>query len=147
MFALSGVRSEPSRWGLVGEPLTAKPPHAVFGHAMPRIQPRATRLGQLLGCMQTLVRAGHDVKFRDSYAPLRYCRVSQFLAASFARNRRFRDFLKFGTFDGCASGVRVLRVLSKYSLPLTVTQNENIVDPRGPRAVLFRVPVGYWGSP
>ena len=56
--------------------------------------------------MQTFVRAGQDVKFRDSYAPLPSCRVSQFLAASFARNRRSRDFLKFATFDGCASGVR-----------------------------------------
>ncbi len=56
--------------------------------------------------MQALVRAGHDVTFRDSYAPLPSCRISQFLAASFARNRRFRDFLKSGTFDGCASGMR-----------------------------------------
>ena len=56
--------------------------------------------------MQALVRAGQDVKFRDSYAPLPSCRVSRFLAASFARNRRSRDFLKFATFDGCASGVR-----------------------------------------
>jgi hypothetical protein len=28
------------------------------------------------------------------------------VSASFARNRRFRDFLKFGTFGGCASGER-----------------------------------------
>ena len=56
--------------------------------------------------MQALVRAGQDVTFRDSYAPLPSCRVSRFLAASFARNRRFRDFLKFGTFDGRASGER-----------------------------------------
>ncbi len=56
--------------------------------------------------MQVLIRAGQDVRFRDSYAPLRYCRVSQFLAASFARNRRSRGFLKFATFDGCASAVR-----------------------------------------
>ncbi len=56
--------------------------------------------------MQALVRAGEDVKFRDLYAPLPSCRVSRFLAASFARNRRLGDFLKFGTFDGCASGVR-----------------------------------------
>jgi hypothetical protein len=56
--------------------------------------------------MQALVRAGEDVKFRCLYAPLPYCRLSQFLAASFARNRRSRDFLKFATFDGCASAVR-----------------------------------------
>ena len=56
--------------------------------------------------MQAHLRAGHDVKFRDSYAPLPSCRVSRFLAASFGRNRRFGDFLKFGTFAGCASGVR-----------------------------------------
>jgi hypothetical protein len=89
--------------------------------------------------MQALVRAGQDVNFRDSYAPLPSCRVSRFLAASFARNRRFGDFLEFGTFDGCASGVRdgeYARVLSEYSLPLTVTQNDNIVDPWGERAVL-----------
>jgi hypothetical protein len=34
--------------------------------------------------MQALVFAGQDVKFRDGYAPLPFCRVSQFLAASFA---------------------------------------------------------------
>ena len=56
--------------------------------------------------MQAHLRAGQDVNFRGSYAPLPSCRVSRFLAASFARNRRSRDFLKFGTFDGCASGVR-----------------------------------------
>ena len=56
--------------------------------------------------MQVLLREGQDATFRDPYAPLPYCRISQFLAASFARNRRFRDFLKFGTFDGCASGMR-----------------------------------------
>jgi hypothetical protein len=50
--------------------------------------------------MQALVRAGQDVNFRDSYAPLPSCRVFRFLAASFARNQRFSDFLKFGTFDG-----------------------------------------------
>ena len=90
--------------------------------------------------MQALLRAGHDATFRDSYAPLPSCRVSRFLAASFARNRRSRDFLKFGTFDGCASGVRdgeYSRVLSENSLSLTATQNEDIVDPRGERAVLF----------
>ncbi len=31
---------------------------------------------------------------------------------------------------------RVVRVLSEYSLSLTVTQNEHLVDPRGERAVL-----------
>jgi hypothetical protein len=56
--------------------------------------------------MQAFLRAGQDATFRDSYAPLPSCRVSRFLAASFARNRRFRDFLKFATFAGCASGVR-----------------------------------------
>jgi hypothetical protein len=38
--------------------------------------------------------------------PCRLCRISQFLAASFARNGCFRDFPKFGTFAGCASGER-----------------------------------------
>ncbi len=39
--------------------------------------------------------------------PCRLAESHKFLAASFARNRHFRDFLrKFGTFDGCASGVR-----------------------------------------
>ena len=56
--------------------------------------------------MQALVRAGQDVTFRDVYAPLPSCRVSRFLAASFARNRRSRDSLKFATFGGCASAVR-----------------------------------------
>jgi hypothetical protein len=56
--------------------------------------------------MQAHLLAGQDVKFRDSYAPLPSCRVSRFLAASFARNLRFGDILKFGTFNGCASGVR-----------------------------------------
>ncbi len=56
--------------------------------------------------MQALVFAGQDVKFRDPYAPLPSYQVSQFLAASFARNRRSRDFLKFATVDGCASAVR-----------------------------------------
>ena len=56
--------------------------------------------------MQALLRAGQEATFRDSYARMPYSRVSQFLTASFARNRRFRDFLKFGTFGGCASGER-----------------------------------------
>ncbi len=56
--------------------------------------------------MQAHLRAGQDIKFRDLYAHLPSYRVSRFLAASFARNHRSRDFLKFGTFDGCASGVR-----------------------------------------
>ncbi len=43
--------------------------------------------------------------------------------------------------------MRVLRVRSEYSLPLTVTQTDNTVDPRGERAVLFSVPVGCWGTP
>jgi hypothetical protein len=34
------------------------------------------------------------------------CRLAEFLAASFARNRRSRHFVKLATFDGCASGVR-----------------------------------------
>ncbi len=90
--------------------------------------------------MQALVRAGQDVKFRDSYAPLPSCQVSRFLAASFARNCCFRDFLKCGTFDKCASGERdgEYSGFSRSTLfPLTVTQNENIVNPRGLRAVLF----------
>ncbi len=89
--------------------------------------------------MQTLVRAGQDLKFRDSYAPLPSCRVSRFLAASFARNRRSRDFLKFATCDGCASAVRdgdYSESSREYSLSLTVTQNEPLVDPRDPPAVL-----------
>ncbi len=56
--------------------------------------------------MQTLLRAGQDATCHDMYAPLPSCRVSRFLAASFARNRRFHDFPKFATLDGCASGVR-----------------------------------------
>ena len=100
--------------------------------------------------MQAHLRAGQDVKFRDSYAPLPSCRVSQFLAASFARNRRFRDFLKFGTFGGCASGERaVLRVLSEYSLPLTFTLNGR---PSGPACCFvfgYRLGTGVppWGPP
>ncbi len=56
--------------------------------------------------VQALLRAGQDATFRDSYAPLPSCRVSRFLAASFARNRHFHYFPKFATLDGCASGVR-----------------------------------------
>ena len=56
--------------------------------------------------MQAHLRAGQDVKFRGPYAPLPSCRVSRFLAASFARKLRFGDILKFGTFNGGASGVR-----------------------------------------
>ncbi len=99
--------------------------------------------------MQAHLRAGQDVNFRDAYAPLPSCRVSRFLAASFARNQRFGDCLKFDTLDGCASGVRdgdYSRVRSQYSLSLTVTQTDTIVDPRGERAVLFRVPVRYWST-
>ena len=56
--------------------------------------------------MQALLREGQDATFRDRYARLPYCRISQFLAASFARNRRFRDFPTFGTLGGCASDER-----------------------------------------
>jgi hypothetical protein len=51
-----------------------------------------------------------------------------------------RDFLKFAAFYGCASGVRdgdYSESSREYSLPLTVTQNEHLVDPRGEPAVLF----------
>jgi hypothetical protein len=103
--------------------------------------------------MQTLVRAGQDATFRGPYAPLPSCRVSQFLAASFARNRRFHYFPKFATFDGCASGVRdgdYSESSREYSLPLTVTvtQNRTHSRPSG-RAYcfVFRVPAGYWGTP
>ncbi len=47
--------------------------------------------------------------------------------------------------------LRVLRVLSEYPSPLTLTQNENAVAPRGGVLFCFRVPVGYlvppWGPP
>ncbi len=47
---------------------------------------------------------------------------------------------------------RLLRVLSQYSLSLTVTQNEHLVDPRAERAVLcfgYRLGTGLppWGPP
>ena len=58
-----------------------------------RIQPlRQAPLGQFRCCIQALLREGQGATFRDSYARPPYCRISQFLAASFARNRRFRDF-------------------------------------------------------
>jgi hypothetical protein len=104
---------------------------------------RQAPLRQFRFRMQALLRAGEDAKFRGSYAPLPYCRISPFLAASFARNRRFRDFLKFGTFGGCASGERD----GEYSLPLTFSQNENAVDPRGLLAVLFLGTGWDWGYP
>ncbi len=81
---------------------------------------RHAPLMQFRFCLQALLRAGHDAKFREPYAHLPahlpYCRISQCLSTSFPRNRR--DFLKFGTFDGCASAGarwRVLRVLSEHS--------------------------------
>ncbi len=69
-----------------------------------RIQPPTSRR-QFSVCIQALLRAGHDANSCGSYAPLQYCRISEFLAASFPRNRRFRDFLRLRTFGGCASGV------------------------------------------
>ena len=104
--------------------------------------------------MQALLRAGHDVKFRDEYAPLPYCRISQFLAASFARNRRFRDFLKFGTFGGCASGVRGgdCSESSRSTLSVSVYPKRNRGRPSG-RACCFvfgyRQGTGVppWGPP
>ena len=121
-----------------------------------RIQPlRQAPLRQFRCCTQALLREGQEATFRNSYARLPYSRISQFLAASFARNRRFRDFPKFGTFDGCASGVRdgdYSESSREYSLPLTVTQNEHLVDPRGEPAVLcfgYRLGTGVppWGPP
>jgi hypothetical protein len=101
--------------------------------------------------MQALLRAGHDVKFRDLYAPLPYCRVS------FARNRSFRDFLKFGTFDGCASGVRdgeysESSESSLGTLSVNGYQKENRGRPSGPACCFvfgYRVGTGVppWGPP
>jgi hypothetical protein len=56
--------------------------------------------------MQSLIHAGHDANFRNSCVPLPYCRTPQFLAAAFARLRRFRYLVSFRTFGGCASGER-----------------------------------------
>jgi hypothetical protein len=39
--------------------------------------------------MQALVDAGHDANSRDSCAPVPDCRISQFLAASFAVSATF----------------------------------------------------------
>jgi hypothetical protein len=96
--------------------------------------------------MQALLREGQEATFRGSYARLSYSRVSQFLAASLAR---FRDFPKFGTFGGCASGERA----GQYSessrstlFPLTVTQ---IGGPSGPACcfVFSGTGLGTWGTP
>jgi hypothetical protein len=85
--------------------------------------------------MQTLLCDGQDATFCNSYSPLPY--------------HRFRDFLKFRTFSdarvasGMASAPNPLGVL----FPLTFTQNENAVDPRGLRAVLFSGTGWVWGTP
>ena len=102
-IAPSLVRREPSVWVSGSGP--SMPRRTPGSALLCRIQPLCRTSHAIV--MQAHLRAGQDVNFCDSYAPLPSCRVSQFLAASFARNRRSRDFLKFGTFDGCASGMRV----------------------------------------
>ena len=56
--------------------------------------------------MQAHLRAGQDVKFRDSYAPLPSCRVSRFLAASFARGIVQRRVPARPTAAGTRRGAR-----------------------------------------
>ena len=136
-LAPSLVRREPSVWVSVSGP-SMPSSHARFGLAVSNPALTSGTTQAFWCCMQALLRDGHDATFRNSYAPLPYCRVSQFLAASFARNRRFRGSLKFGTFGWMrerGARWRLLRVLSEYSLSLTVTQT--IVDPRSEPAVLF----------
>ena len=93
--------------------------------------------------MQVLLREGHDATFRDPYAPLPYCRISQFLAASFAGTRRFRDFPKFGTFGGCASGERD----GEYSESArsTLTKRGRPSEPACCFVFVYRF--GCWGTP
>ena len=85
-----------------------------------RIQPlrRQTPLRQYWFSVQALLRAGQDATSRDSYAPLPSCRISEFLAAPFGRNRRFAAFRKFRTLwmRERRARWRVLRVRSQYSL-------------------------------
>ena len=84
--------------------------------------------------MQALLRAGQDATFRSSYAPLPCCRLSQFLAAFFPRNRRFRGCLKFGTSGGYASGERDgdCSESSRSTLAVNVYPKRNRSRPSGP---------------
>ena len=98
-------------------------------------------------CMQALLREGQDAAFRDSYAPLPYCRIAQLLAVSFARNRRFRDFLKLGTF----SDARAASEMASTPSPLGVLAvdgylKRNRSRPSGPACCFvfgYRLGLGY----
>ncbi len=99
--------------------------------------------------MQTLLNAGHDANSCRSYAPLPRCRISEFLAAPFARNRRFRDFFfevsHVWRMRERRAGWGVLRVRSEYSCRERLPKR-NVVDPRGMPAVLFSGTGWDWGS-
>jgi hypothetical protein len=66
-------------------------------------------------CTQRLLRARHSVKFRDSYAPLPNCRISEFLAASVARNRpRLFEGSHVWWMHERRAGWGICRVTSEY---------------------------------
>ena len=95
--------------------------------------------------MQALLHAGHDANSHDPCAPLPYCRTSQFPAASFARNLRFRALLRLRTFGGCARGERggstasPLRVL----FPLTFIINGTCLGATCCCVFGYRLGLGY----
>jgi hypothetical protein len=84
-LAPSKVRGEASVWArsVDLDAVVARPIRPCCAESPPL---RQAPFRQFRCCMQALLRDGHDARFRDSYAPLPYCRVSQFLAASFARS-------------------------------------------------------------
>ena len=138
-FASSVVRREPSAWGLLSGPLKPSS-HAGFGLALPnppltQRQPRR----HVLFRMQALLHAGRDASSRHPCAPLPYRRASQFLAASFARSRF--EVLRVWRMRERRAGWGLLQVF----LPLTFTENENVVDPRGLPAALFSGTGWVWG--
>jgi hypothetical protein len=99
------VRREPSAWGLLSEPLKPSS-HAGFGLALPNPPPTQRQTPQT--CFISHAGSPPCRSRRQFSSPVRspYRRASQFLAASFARSRCFRDLLRFRAFGGCASGER-----------------------------------------
>jgi hypothetical protein len=88
--------------------------------SIPRLDPHSC----FICCMQRLLHAGHDATYRNSCDSLPACRGSEFLAAAFARNRRFRDLLASARSEeqaagrmGCMPSLLGARFLSTFPTP------------------------------
>ena len=102
------------QWTL--DAVVARPIRPCCAESTPCVRRRTGSFDSACRCSSVKVRMPRSV---TRTLPCHIAEAHKFLAASFARNRRFRDFLKFGTFGGCASGLRDDSESSRSTLSVT----------------------------